>query len=44
MKVTWNKGWDKAGRPIVDHATDATPEGTIVWPTGAATKFSGAVL
>jgi alcohol dehydrogenase (cytochrome c) len=39
VKVTWATGWDKAGRPIVDHATDSAPEGTIVWPTGAATNF-----
>jgi PQQ-dependent dehydrogenase (methanol/ethanol family) len=39
VKVTWAKGWDKDGRPIVDHATDAAPQGAIVWPTGAATNF-----
>ena len=39
VKVTWATGWDKQGRPIVDHSTDATPEGKIVWPSGAATNF-----
>ena len=39
VKVTWAKGWDKNGRPIVDHSTDATPEGTVVWPTGSGTNF-----
>jgi len=39
VKETWAKGWDKNGRPIVDHSTDATPEGTIMWPAGAGTNF-----
>ena len=39
VKVTWATGWDKQGRPIVDHRTDATPEGRVVWPAGAATNF-----
>ncbi|HET7086596.1 MAG TPA: PQQ-dependent dehydrogenase, methanol/ethanol family [Rhizomicrobium sp.] len=39
VKATWVKGWDKQGRPIVDHSTDATPEGTIMWPAGAGTNF-----
>ena len=39
VKVTWVKGWDKAGRPIVDHDTDATPEGKIVWPATGGTNF-----
>jgi PQQ-dependent dehydrogenase (methanol/ethanol family) len=39
VKVTWAKGWDKQGRPIVDHDTDSAPEGKVVWPSGAATNF-----
>jgi PQQ-dependent dehydrogenase (methanol/ethanol family) len=39
VKETWATGWDKQGRPIVDHATDATPEGTVMWPAGAGTNF-----
>ncbi len=39
VKATWVKGWDKAGRPIVDHDTDATPEGKVVWPATGGTNF-----
>jgi alcohol dehydrogenase (cytochrome c) len=39
VKVTWAKGWDKQGRPIVDHDTDSAPEGKVVWPSAAATNF-----
>lgn len=39
VKATWVKGWDSNGRPIIDHNTDATPEGKIVWPAGAGTNF-----
>jgi alcohol dehydrogenase (cytochrome c) len=39
VKTTWVKGWDKNGRPIVDHDTDATPEGKIVWPATGGTNF-----
>ena len=39
VKVTWATGWDKQGRPIVDHQTDSAPEGRVVWPAGAATNF-----
>ncbi len=39
VKETWATGWDKQGRPIVDHATDATPQGAVVWPSGAGTNF-----
>jgi alcohol dehydrogenase (cytochrome c) len=39
VKATWVKGWDKNGRPIVDHDTDATPEGKIVWPATGGTNF-----
>ncbi len=39
VKETWATGWDKEGRPIINHATDATPEGTVMWPAGAATNF-----
>jgi PQQ-dependent dehydrogenase (methanol/ethanol family) len=39
VKATWVKGWDKQGRPIVDHDTDATPEGKIVWPATGGTNF-----
>ncbi|MCP5412008.1 MAG: PQQ-dependent dehydrogenase, methanol/ethanol family [Alphaproteobacteria bacterium] len=39
VKTTWVKGWDKNGRPIVNHDTDATPEGKIVWPATGGTNF-----
>ncbi len=39
VKVTWVTGWDKNGRPIVNHDTDATPEGRIVWPATGGTNF-----
>ncbi len=39
VKATWVKGWDKNGRPIVNHDTDATPEGKIVWPATGGTNF-----
>ena len=39
VKATWVKGWDKNGRPIVDHDTDASPEGHIVWPAVGGTNF-----
>ncbi|HVV27561.1 MAG TPA: PQQ-dependent dehydrogenase, methanol/ethanol family [Rhizomicrobium sp.] len=39
VKATWVKGWDKNGRPIVDHDTDATPEGKVVWPATGGTNF-----
>jgi PQQ-dependent dehydrogenase (methanol/ethanol family) len=39
VKATWVKGWDKQGRPIVDHDTDAMPEGKIVWPATGGTNF-----
>ncbi|HEU4550163.1 MAG TPA: PQQ-dependent dehydrogenase, methanol/ethanol family [Rhizomicrobium sp.] len=39
VKVTWVTGWDKNGRPIVNHDTDATPEGNIVWPATGGTNF-----
>jgi alcohol dehydrogenase (cytochrome c) len=39
VKVTWVKGWDKNGRPIVNHDTDATAQGRIVWPATGGTNF-----
>jgi alcohol dehydrogenase (cytochrome c) len=39
VKTTWVKGWDKDGRPIVNHDTDATPQGNIVWPATGGTNF-----
>jgi alcohol dehydrogenase (cytochrome c) len=39
VKTTWVKGWDKNGRPIVNHDTDATPQGKIVWPATGGTNF-----
>jgi alcohol dehydrogenase (cytochrome c) len=34
VKQTWNKGFTSDGRPIVTENFKATPEGTIVAPTG----------
>ena len=31
---TWNAGFDENGRPKVVPGTDATPEGTVVYPSG----------
>jgi alcohol dehydrogenase (cytochrome c) len=31
---TWNAGFDENGRPKVIPGTDATPEGTVVYPSG----------
>jgi alcohol dehydrogenase (cytochrome c) len=39
VKTTWVRGWDKDGRPLVNHDTDATPQGHIVWPATGGTNF-----
>jgi len=31
---TWNAGFDENGRPKIIPGTDATPEGTVVYPSG----------
>ncbi len=33
-RQTWNAGFDENGRPKVIPNTDATPEGTVVYPSG----------
>lgn len=33
-RQTWNAGFDENGRPKVIPGTDATPEGTVVYPSG----------
>jgi len=33
-RQTWNAGFDENGRPKIIPGTDATPEGTVVYPSG----------
>jgi alcohol dehydrogenase (cytochrome c) len=39
VKQTWNLGFDKNGRPIVDPNSAPTPEGRIVFPATGGTNF-----
>jgi alcohol dehydrogenase (cytochrome c) len=39
VKQTWNKGFEKDGRPIVDPASVVTAQGVAVFPAVAATNF-----
>lgn len=34
VKQTWNAGFDESGRPKIIPGTDASPEGTVVYPSG----------
>ncbi len=39
VRQSWNLGFDRAGRPIVDPKSAATPTGQTVFPGGAGTNF-----
>jgi len=39
VKVTWHKGFDAKGRPIINPGSSVTPQGQIVYPAGSATNF-----
>ncbi len=39
VRQTWNLGFDKNGRPIIDPKTGATPTGQALFPAGAGTNF-----
>lgn len=39
VRQSWNKGFEPNGRPIVDPASMATPEGHPVWPGVGGTNF-----
>ena len=39
VRQTWNLGFDKNGRPIVDPKSGATATGQALFPSGAATNF-----
>jgi alcohol dehydrogenase (cytochrome c) len=39
VRQSWNKGFEADGRPIVDPASIATPEGHRIWPAVGGTNF-----
>jgi alcohol dehydrogenase (cytochrome c) len=39
VRQSWNKGFEPDGRPIVDPASIATPEGHRIWPAVGGTNF-----